>query len=113
MVHQTPAAKRWSAIIDEHEASGKTIRVFAASRGVNAKTLAWWRSRLGRSRKASSKAARKQKAAASVRFDAMAVASSDPRDRTVVIAFDDLPAHIVVDDDTDLTLLRRVLEAAC
>jgi len=113
MVHQTPAAKRWSAIIDEHEASGQTIGVFAEARGVNAKTLAWWRSRLGRSRKASSTAARKQGPPAAVRFDAVTVSSHEPSEGTVVIAFDDLPAHIVVDHDTDLTLLRRVLEAAC
>ena len=34
-------------------------------------------------------------------------------ERTVVIAFDRLNAHVVVDRDTDLELLRQVLEALC
>ena len=41
MVRQTPAAKRWTAIIDEQEASGQTIRAFAKARDLNVKTLSW------------------------------------------------------------------------
>jgi len=39
MVHQTPAAKRWSAIIDEHEASGQTPGPFAPDRSMAANGL--------------------------------------------------------------------------
>ena len=34
----------WSKLCGEYEASGLTARAFAASRGVNASTLLWWRS---------------------------------------------------------------------
>ena len=44
---RTTAAERWSVLVDEHEASGLSIRAFAAQAEVNPRTLAWWRSRLG------------------------------------------------------------------
>ena len=34
----------WSKLCTEYETSGMTARAFAASRGVNASTLLWWRS---------------------------------------------------------------------
>ena len=34
-------------------------------------------------------------------------------DGTVVVAVEELGAHIVVDEHTDLRLLKRVLEALC
>jgi len=39
MVHATPAARRWAAIIDEQEASGQIIRAFAEARDINVMTL--------------------------------------------------------------------------
>ena len=44
---KTTAAK-WQAIIGEQEKSGLTVREFAATRGIAAGTLFWWRSRLRR-----------------------------------------------------------------
>jgi len=108
MVHATPAARRWAAIIDEQEASGQTIRAFAEARDINVKTLSWWRCRLGRSRPLR----RAANPAPVPVFEEIRV-TDEPVDRTVVVVFDRLPAHIVVDHDTDLELLRRVLEAAC
>lgn len=105
MVHQTPAAKRWTAIIDEQEASGQTIRAFAKGRGLNVRTLSWWRCQLGRSRRQ-----KREPAQQPVSFDEVQVAEAGP-DGTVVIAFDHLEAHVVIDHDTDLALLRTVLGA--
>jgi hypothetical protein len=39
---------KWRALIAEQESSGQTVREFAASRGVAAGTVFWWRSRLRR-----------------------------------------------------------------
>lgn len=107
MVH-TPAAARWSAIIDEQEASGQTLRAFAAERGLNPSTLGWWRSRLGRTSRG--------KPLQAPRFTEVEVAQSPPSQgaaSTVVVAFEHFDAHVVVDRDTDLALLREVLEALC
>lgn len=109
MVH-TPAATRWSRLIDEQEASGLSLRDFAAERDLNPSTLAWWRSRLGRGR------ARGEPLAAQPVFDQLAVESTGPAPRpegTVVIVLERLEAHVVVDHETDLALLRQVLDTLC
>jgi transposase-like protein len=112
MVH-TPAATRWSKVIDEQEASGLSVRDFAAEHDVNPSTLAWWRSRLGRGRRPSEPVA--QPASAPV-FDELVVASAGQTllvEGTVVIALERIEAHIVVDRETDLHLLRLVLDVLC
>ncbi len=38
----------WSALIEERAASGKSLRDFAAEKGVVASTLAWWGSEMKR-----------------------------------------------------------------
>lgn len=38
----------WVKICEAYDASGETAAVFAARRGLNPHTLAWWRSKLGR-----------------------------------------------------------------
>ncbi len=97
----TAAAKRWTQIVDRQESSGQTIRAFATANGVNPNTLAWWRSHLGRS----------QKRGAKPQFVEVTVA--EPITATVVLALDNHAAHVVVDAETDLVLLRRLLEALC
>lgn len=42
----SPAASRWQKLLHDHARSDLSLRAFAASRGVNAHTLAWWKSRL-------------------------------------------------------------------
>lgn len=37
----------WEVLCREHAASGLSVQAFAARRGVNARTLSWWRSQLG------------------------------------------------------------------
>jgi hypothetical protein len=39
---------KWRALIAEQERTGMKVREFAASRGITATTLYWWRSRLRR-----------------------------------------------------------------
>jgi transposase-like protein len=116
MVH-TPAATRWSEIIDQQEASGQSVQEFAAAHDLNRATLAWWRSRLGRSRRRSQAACAPERPV----FDQLAVVgpqqTSAPEvplvEGTVVIALERLDAHVVVDRETNLRLLRQVLDALC
>jgi hypothetical protein len=49
----TKTEAKWRALIAEQEGSGLTARAFAASRGITAATLYWWRSRLGQRRASS------------------------------------------------------------
>ncbi len=96
----TPAARRWRALLDEHRTSGLTYRAFAQSRHVNPSTFAWWRCEL-----------RRRDADAQVptpTFTALTVAK--PR-RNLTLRLDEYAAHVVVDADTDLDLLGRLLAA--
>lgn len=103
----TPAAARWSALIDRHERSGQTLRAFAADNDINPNTLAWWRSRLGRV----------QRPATEPFLEVVVdpAPSSPPQndDGTVVLVLDDLRAHVVVDRETDLALLKQLLGVLC
>ena len=99
----TPAARRWRRLVEEHAASGLSSKAFAAKKNVNPRTLAWWRSRLKRLDRDA-----KQLPVPPPVFAEVIVAKPEP---TVVLALDRLDAHVVVDAETDLALLRRVLEA--
>ncbi len=48
MLAITPAARRWSQVIDRQEASGQSVRAFAVANNLNPHTLASWRCKLGR-----------------------------------------------------------------
>jgi transposase-like protein len=95
------ASARWAAIVEQHEQSGQTIRAFAAQHGLNPQTLSWWRWKVGRT----------ERPAQQPPF--IEVAVDRPTESTVVLAFEDYRAHIVVDHDTDLELLRKLLTALC
>lgn len=101
----TPAAARWSAIIDEHEASGLTVREFAAANNLRGTTLSWWRWQLGRTR------GRRP----SLPFVELVVAEpqDEDADQPLVLTLDHLGVDIPVHQATDLVLLRRTLEALC
>jgi transposase-like protein len=98
----TPAARRWSKLIEEQAASGQSTRAFAAERGVNPRTLAWWRSKLKRSEKGSSPT-----------FVELRVAPTPSALGTVEVELERYGARVLVAGDTDLSLLRRVLESLC
>ncbi len=98
------AADRWHAIIDRFETSGQTLREFADANDLNKKTLAWWRWELGRSTPARHPP-----------FIELVVADNPlpARASTVVVELGATGARVLVEDDTDLGLLRRVAEALC
>jgi hypothetical protein len=93
MLVNTPAAKKWSAILDEAETADLSMREFARSRGLNPNTLAWWRWRLKRSTPRQSA------------FLPVLVTPSNPLELRVG------GAVIQVDGDTDLALLKSVVRA--
>jgi len=96
----TPAARRWRALVNEHRTSGLTYIAFAESRQVNPSTFAWWRSEL---RKRDRDVRRPGPT-----FTALTVAKPQGK---VVLRLDHHAAHVVVDGETDLDLLRQMLVA--
>ncbi|MCO4748436.1 MAG: hypothetical protein KC912_26845 [Proteobacteria bacterium] len=101
-MRETPASRRWRKIVAEQVESGQSVRAFAQSRNLKPGTLAWWKSRLRKiDREASTETV-------SPEFTALTVVEPVG---TVVLALEDHKAHVVVDHQTDLGLLRRVLEA--
>ena len=96
---QSTAARRWAALIDQAERSDLTNREFAARAGVNPNTLSWWKWRLGSTRRT-----------VSARF--IEVVEHEPIAAGLRVEVGEHVA-IPVDDDTDLDLLRRVVDALC
>lgn len=92
---QTAAALKWRPIVERARASGLSMRVYAQQNGFNPNTLAWWNSRL----------ARERRPPASPSF--LELVPAPAPGLAVYVG----PARIPVDDDSDLRLLRRVVEA--
>jgi transposase-like protein len=105
----TTTATRWRAVVEAHAASGLTIRDFARQHGVNASSLAWWRSRLRNSD------LKQTPTTAPPVFSELTVApeatASPELRRALVVSFGSRQVSVVVDDQTDLTLLRRLADA--
>jgi len=95
------AAERWSAIIDRQEASGQTVRAFADAHDINANTLAWWRHKLGRTR-------RRLPPTDFVELH-LATPATDERP-ALVLELDAWSARLHIAAHTDMDLLRRVME---
>ena len=95
------AAQRWAAIIDRQEASGQTIRAFADAHDLNANTLAWWRHKLGRTR-------RRPPPTDFVELH-IETPATDERP-ALVLELDAWPARLHIEAHTDMDLLRRVME---
>lgn len=89
----TPAALKWRPIVDRARASGLSMRAYAQQNGVNANTLAWWNSRLP-----------KHASQGTAFLELVTVA---PPPLTLHVG----DVRVVVDQRTDLALLRRVVEA--
>lgn len=102
----TPAARRWRALLEEHRNSGLTYHAFAESKGLNPSTFSWWRSHLRRL-DAADGAGSKLDATAPT-FTVLAVT---PPPATLDVVLDRYEARVLVDHDTDLDLLRRLLGA--
>ncbi len=90
----TPAARKWTAILADAERVGLPMREFARSRGLNPSTMAWWKWRL------------KRESGGSLSGFIPVVVTSSP-----VVELRIGAMTVAVDDDTDLSLLRRVIEA--
>jgi hypothetical protein len=92
--------QRWRALVTDLQQSGLPIREFAVRRDVNAKTLAWWRTKLAR-------------APTSPTFveQRLAPPSPSPVARAVRLSFTTMPVSVEVPVGTDLAWLRRVVEA--
>ena len=88
------AEERWRELVAEFDQSSSSLQAFAEEHGVSARTLAWWRVR-----------ARERRGRPQGGFIELVPATSPPLRVSV------RGATIVVDDDTDLALLRRVVEA--
>ena len=101
---QTETARRWAQIIAESERSALSQREFAARRGLNARTLAWWKWRLRQD-------------------DADGIVGRDPKfvelvvqsvamtaESSVRIHIGEL-AYVDADENTNLEVLRRLLES--
>jgi transposase-like protein len=99
-----PASIRWSEIVERHEASGQSIREFALANGLNQSTLAWWRSKLRR--------ARRQRPPTFVELVVSEPAQTEEA-APLVLDLDAYPARLTIGPKTDLSLLRRVLDALC
>jgi|ETNmetMinimDraft_25_1059894.scaffolds.fasta_scaffold64603_1 hypothetical protein len=97
-MQETPATRRWRKVVEEQVDSGLSVRAFAESRNVKHSTLAWWKSQLKK----------RDCETTAPRFTALTVV--EPAG-TVVLVLDDHKAHVVVDYQTDLGLLRRVVQA--
>lgn len=102
---ETASTQRWRQLCAAYQTSGLTARVFAERHGINARTLLWWRSQL--------KKLDRERREAPVLEQTFTVVRVQEPVGTVVLAFEHIDAHVVVDHETDLALLRRVLEALC
>jgi transposase-like protein len=89
----TPATLHWEPIVRRARQSGLSMRAYARQHGINASTLAWWNWRFGDD-------------LAEPAF--VEVMVGDPRP---LLRLQVGPVQVDVDDETDLVLLRRVVEA--
>jgi hypothetical protein len=99
----SPAAHRWSEVLADADRSGLSLRAFARREGHNPNTLAWWRWNLRRQRRERRLPTR---LAQVVVVEDDVESTSDDALRVRVAG-----ADIHVDQQTDLDLLRRVVEA--
>lgn len=100
----SPAAARWSRIVDRSHRSPLSVREFARSEGVNPNTLAWWRWRL-----------RDGATPRPGRFAEIALVEAPTVDqgsggRSGCLVVQVGAAQIRVDASADLELLRSVVE---
>lgn len=102
-----PSRQEWQVIVAELEASGLSLNAFAVQRGVNRSSLCWWKGRFRRE-------ARESGGDAGSKFVPLVVKPAPaPAPSEVVVRIDGRPISLRVARDTDLALLRRVLDALC
>lgn len=94
------ARERWKPLVEALEGSSMSTAVFAQQAGVNRNTLAWWRWKL----KGEERSRRRPP------FTELVVAPSPPPVRLHLRRGD---AFLDIDETTDMTIVRRLLEALC
>lgn len=94
----SPAAERWSSVLADADRSGLSLRAFARREGLNPSTLAWWRWNLKR-----------EQGEHAVRLAEVVLVDDAPQPAPLHVRIGE--ADILVHEDTDLQLGRRVVEA--
>ena len=89
----TPAELRWEPIVRRARRSGASIRAYAREHGINENTLAWWNWRFGDG------------------LDDCAFVEVTVVEPCRPLRVHVGPALLEVDRETDLALLRQVVEA--
>ena len=89
----TPATRRWEPIVRRARRSGVSIRAYAREHGINESTLAWWNWRFGDDLDESA-------------FVEVTVAKPQLPPLRLQLG----PVQVDVDRQTDLVLLRQVVE---
>lgn len=100
----SPTMMRWSALVAELESSGRTVRDFAESHGVNPSTLAWWRSRLR---------SMSRQTAPALTGEFVELTVQAPATPPVRICLVGRPVVVEAVEGTSIDLIRRVVEALC
>lgn len=103
------AAARWAGIVGECESSGLTAREYAKAHDLNHRTLRWWRWKLGQE----SEREPTGSAFYELRVEEPEAEPEPTAGGHVVLSLDRFEASVLVDGDTDLALLRRLLGALC
>ena len=98
----SPTARRWAALIDQADRSGLTRRDFAAKAGVNPNTLSWWRWKLNQG----------SSGGATTRFLEVVEVEAPLPSATIRLELRH-QVFVEVDHDTDLELLRDLVDALC
>jgi len=97
-MHITPAEKRWRPWIEAHQRTGLTVRAFCNENGLKYSTFSWWKQRIRNLDRARSE----------TQFIALTVAEPP---KALTLTLWERRVEVPVNMDTDLALLRRVVEA--
>lgn len=106
-MERTAAEIRWSALVAAQLRSGEPIAAWCAARGLNPRTLSWWKWRLAQTDHGEAGSAFVELVIA----DPPREPQANPTGLALTLA--NWPATLHVAPTTDLVLLRRVLEALC
>lgn len=101
----TEKAKKWSRIINAQEASGLSPKEYAQEHELNLRHLRDWRYRLGRS---------KGKKIPVTAIEFVEVAPLMPaKSAELYLVLNKIDVTVIVDEWTNMTLLKQTLEALC
>lgn len=101
MLNQTKAEK-WALLIDELDASGLSVAKFAEARELKLGTLNYWRKKFGRLRSSGRSPSFME-----------VIVGEGPASGSVILSLTSSGARVVVDEHTDLVLLRRLVASLC